>query len=191
MTFQSDQERNAFIESYLRFVGSRVMRLWDKFDEDLYQTGCIGLIMAIDRFDETKNFKFSTFAARYIDGYILTHMNSEGVIKPYRNNLGDRKGYLRKIVVPIDSPIFNTTNDEELTWFDVSASTDDVIDAAVGQVRYEQFLSRLTKKQRVLIELLVAHKYRTEAAKEIGISKRKVYEMLARIRKKAEKFRKE
>lgn len=38
--------------------------------EDLYQEGVIGLILAIDRFDESKNYQFATFAVPYIRGTI-------------------------------------------------------------------------------------------------------------------------
>ena len=37
---------------------------------DLYQEGCIGLLVAIDRFDLGKNVQFATFATHYIRGTI-------------------------------------------------------------------------------------------------------------------------
>lgn len=38
--------------------------------EDYFQTGCIGLILAAIRFDETKGFQFSTYASQMIWGSI-------------------------------------------------------------------------------------------------------------------------
>lgn len=38
--------------------------------EDLYQQGVIGLILAIDRFDESRGCAFATFATHYIRGVI-------------------------------------------------------------------------------------------------------------------------
>lgn len=43
---------------------------WIREYEDLLQQGYLGLCLAAIRFDESKGFKFSTFAALYIDGYI-------------------------------------------------------------------------------------------------------------------------
>jgi RNA polymerase primary sigma factor len=34
--------------------------------EDLYQAGCLGLVKAVDKFDYTKGFKFSTYATWWI-----------------------------------------------------------------------------------------------------------------------------
>ena len=38
--------------------------------EDLYQAGCVGLIKAVDNFDKTKGFAFSTYAVPVIMGEI-------------------------------------------------------------------------------------------------------------------------
>lgn len=38
--------------------------------DDYFQEGCIGLILAVQRFDESRGFQFSTFAISYIQGQI-------------------------------------------------------------------------------------------------------------------------
>jgi RNA polymerase sigma-B factor len=42
--------------------------------EDLEQIGCMGLIVAVERFDPTQGFAFSSFAVPYIKGEILHFM---------------------------------------------------------------------------------------------------------------------
>lgn len=42
--------------------------------DDLYQIGCVGLIKAVDTFDETKNIKFSTYAYKLIYTEILSYL---------------------------------------------------------------------------------------------------------------------
>ena len=42
---------------------------------DLIQYGAIGLMCAIDKYDETRDLKFSTFATPYIKGAILSNTN--------------------------------------------------------------------------------------------------------------------
>ncbi|MDE6723823.1 MAG: sigma-70 family RNA polymerase sigma factor [Eubacterium sp.] len=49
--------------------------------EDLFQSGCIGLIKAVDNFDETKGFQFSTYAVPVIMGEIKRVFRDGGAIK--------------------------------------------------------------------------------------------------------------
>ena len=48
--------------------------------EDYYQEGCIGLIHAVMRFDESKGFQFATFAVPYIRGTIQRYRREKGNI---------------------------------------------------------------------------------------------------------------
>jgi RNA polymerase sigma factor (sigma-70 family) len=43
--------------------------------DDLVQEGMIGVIKAVDNFDETKDTKFSTYAVFWIKKYILDYLN--------------------------------------------------------------------------------------------------------------------
>ena len=52
--------------------------------EDLFQTGCIGLIKAVDNFDESKGFRFSTYAVPVIMGEIRRIFRDGGAIKVSR-----------------------------------------------------------------------------------------------------------
>ena len=52
--------------------------------EDLFQTGCVGLIKAVDNFDESKGFKFSTYAVPVIMGEIRRIFRDGGAIKVSR-----------------------------------------------------------------------------------------------------------
>ncbi len=53
--------------------------------EDLFQAGCIGLIKAVDNFDESKGFKFSTYAVPVIMGEIKRLFRDGGSIKISRS----------------------------------------------------------------------------------------------------------
>jgi len=53
--------------------------------EDLFQIGCIGLIKAIDKFDNSFNVKFSTYAVPMIMGEIKRHLRDDGIIKVSRS----------------------------------------------------------------------------------------------------------
>ncbi|MGN0472791.1 MAG: SigB/SigF/SigG family RNA polymerase sigma factor [Lachnospiraceae bacterium] len=64
--------------SIKRFVG----RGYDS--EDLYQIGCMGLLKAVDRFDETYDVCFSTYAVPMIQGEIRRFMRDDGLVKVNR-----------------------------------------------------------------------------------------------------------
>lgn len=53
--------------------------------EDLFQSGCVGLIKAVDNFDESKGFAFSTYAVPIIMGEIRRIFRDGGAIKVTRS----------------------------------------------------------------------------------------------------------
>lgn len=73
------RENLGLVRSVLyRFEGRGVDR------EDLFQIGTIGLIKAVDRFDETKGLRFSTYAVPMIIGEIKTYLRDDGPLKVSR-----------------------------------------------------------------------------------------------------------
>lgn len=67
----------------------------DTYD-DLYQVGSMGLLHAIDRFDETKGFQFSTYAINCIRGYVMSYLTEKNSLV----HLPDAKVKLRNTVGP-------------------------------------------------------------------------------------------
>jgi len=52
--------------------------------DDLYQSGCVGLIKAVDRFDPTLGYAFSTYAVPVIIGEIKRLFRDGGTVKVSR-----------------------------------------------------------------------------------------------------------
>lgn len=52
--------------------------------DDLYQAGCLGLIKAVDNFDESRGFMFSTYAVPVIMGEIKRLFRDGGAVKVSR-----------------------------------------------------------------------------------------------------------
>ena len=52
--------------------------------DDLYQAGCVGLIKAVDNFEEERGFSFSTYAVPVIMGEIKRLFRDGGAIKVSR-----------------------------------------------------------------------------------------------------------
>lgn len=78
--------RQDMIESNIGLVHSIAKRFAGRgVDyEDLFQSGCIGLIKAVDNFDESKGFQFSTYAVPVIMGEIKRVFRDGGAIKVSR-----------------------------------------------------------------------------------------------------------
>ncbi len=80
-------ERQEYIEQNLPLVHSICKRFTGRGIEydDLYQAGCIGLIKAVDAFDETRGFAFSTYAVPVIMGEVRRLFRDGGAVKVSRS----------------------------------------------------------------------------------------------------------
>ncbi|HAV21427.1 MAG: sigma-70 family RNA polymerase sigma factor [Bacillota bacterium] len=78
-----EDARDELVSRNLRLV----MSLVNKFPcepgekEDLFQVGCVGLLKAADRFDESCGTRFSTYAVPVILGTIREHLRKGGRLK--------------------------------------------------------------------------------------------------------------
>lgn len=85
---QGDKEaRETYIKGNLRLVLSVIKRFSSSSEnvDDLFQIGCIGLIKAIDNFDNTLNVKFSTYAVPMIIGEIRRYLRDNNSIRVSRS----------------------------------------------------------------------------------------------------------
>lgn len=79
-------ERERLIEENLNLVHSCAKRFKNRGIEydDLFQAGCVGLIKAVDGFNETLGFQFSTYAVPAILGEIKRIFRDGGAVKVSR-----------------------------------------------------------------------------------------------------------
>lgn len=79
--------RESFVVANLRLVLSVVHRFGAKGDraDDMFQVGCVGLMKAIDNFDETLNVKFSTYAVPMIIGEIRRFLRDNNSVRVSRS----------------------------------------------------------------------------------------------------------
>ena len=82
--------RDKFVVANLRLVLSVVQRFSAHSDkaDDMFQVGCVGLIKAIDNFDESLNVKFSTYAVPMIIGEIRRYLRDNNSVRVSRS-IGD------------------------------------------------------------------------------------------------------
>ena len=80
--------REEFIRGVLRLVLSVIQRFSGnniESSDDLFQVGCIGLIKALDNFDQTLDVKFSTYAVPMIIGECRRYMRDNNTIRVSRS----------------------------------------------------------------------------------------------------------
>ena len=82
-----ESERNQKIVDNIGLVNSIANRFRSRGADydDLFQAGCVGLIKAVDNFDETKGFAFSTYAVPVIMGEIKRIFRDGGPVKVSRS----------------------------------------------------------------------------------------------------------
>lgn len=68
--------------------------------EDIFQIGCIGLVKAVNNFNEDFNVKFSTYAVPMIMGEIKRFLRDDGIIKVSRSvkNIAKKLHYDKEIL---------------------------------------------------------------------------------------------
>jgi RNA polymerase sporulation-specific sigma factor len=81
-----NEAQSKVVESNLGLVWSIVKRFSNRGhdNDDLFQIGCIGLIKAIRKFDQSFGVKFSTYAVPMIMGEIKRFLRDDGMIKVSR-----------------------------------------------------------------------------------------------------------
>ena len=85
---QGDEKaRERFVVANLRLVLSVVHRFGGRGDkaDDMFQVGCVGLMKAIDNFDNSLNVKFSTYAVPMIIGEIRRYLRDNNSVRVSRS----------------------------------------------------------------------------------------------------------
>lgn len=82
-----EKAREYFVVANLRLVLSVVHRFGARGDkaDDMFQVGCVGLMKAIDNFDESLNVKFSTYAVPMIVGEIRRYLRDNNSVRVSRS----------------------------------------------------------------------------------------------------------
>lgn len=169
--------RNKLIEHNLRLVAHIVKKFENtgEDNEDLISIGTIGLIKAIESYQQGKGTKLATYAARCIENEILMHLRS---LKKARKD------------VSLHDPIGTDKEGNEITLIDIlGTERDDVVETVQLKIERKNIYSHihiLDEREQEVIRArfgLGGEKEKTqrEIAKELGISRSYV----SRIEKRA------
>lgn len=173
-----EEAKNVLIERNLRLVAHVVKKFANTGEDmdDLISIGTIGLIKAINTFNESKGNRLATYAARCIENEILMNLRSTKKTK---------------LEVSLQEPIGVDKEGNEISLMDVlGTDSDAIIDEITNKFQLKKLRDKvgtvLEEREKKVIELrygLHDGKVRTqrETAKILGISRSYV----SRIEKRA------
>ena len=136
------------------------------FDEDLFQTGCIGLIKAVDSFEFEKNIKFSTYAAKVIRNEILMTLRKKHINAQSLDELFTIDGF-------------------ETSLMDMISDNICMEDELISTMYLEQAFSKLNNNEKKIIYLhFIKGTKQHELAKMMGFTQSYISRMISEIIKK-------
>lgn len=138
----SDFARNQLIEHNLRLVVYTAQKFENTniLIEDLVSIGTIGLIKAVQSFDNNKSIKLATYASRCIENEILMYL---------------RKTSKQKREVSLDEPLNCDAEGNELCISDILSSGDDEVSKKIDREDESSnlfyVLNELNKKEKEIM----------------------------------------
>lgn len=180
--------RRILIERNLRLVAHMIKKFEQTGEDqdDLISIGTIGLIKAINTFNQGKGTRLATYAARCIENEILMHLRA---VKKTKNDL-----YLQ-------DPIGVDKEGNEIALIDILGSDPDMVldkvEQELLQSRLYKIIKKLKKRERTVLTMRYGipggmRKTQKEVAKHLGISRSYVSRIEKKvIQKIGEEFKKE
>ncbi len=194
--------RDELIKSNLGLVHSCAKKFTGRGIEydDLYSSGCVGLIKAIDNFDESLGFKLSTYAVPVILGEIKRLFRDGGIIKVSRSlkelslkagkicdeykklhaddipisKLAEELGvdvYKASEALSVASPVMSLTAHTDDGDKELDVPTISIEDNLIDKMSINQILDSLEEDDRKLIELrYFQHKTQVDVAKALSMT---------------------
>lgn len=126
-----ENARQKLILHNLRLVAHIVRKYYagNKDQEDLVSIGSIGLVKAVDSYDNSKATKFATYAAKCVQNEILMHFRSQ---KKLANEIS------------INETIDMDRDGNPLTYIDVISCEDSVTDEVDMKIQIERMMKYLS-----------------------------------------------
>ncbi|MBE6824978.1 MAG: sigma-70 family RNA polymerase sigma factor [Ruminococcaceae bacterium] len=194
--------RDELIEKNLGLVHSCAKKFIGKGIEydDLYSSGCVGLIKAIDNFDESLGFKLSTYAVPVILGEIKRLFRDGGMIKVSRSlkelslkatkiadeykkehssdipiselaKMLNTDVYKASEALSVSTPVMSLTAHSEDGERELDVPTVSVEDSLIEKLSLFDIIKTLEKSDRELIALrYFKHKTQVDTAKALGLT---------------------
>lgn len=173
--FDKEVEKNLPLVSYI------LQKYYHKWNEDMFQTGCVGLVKAVKTFDLSKNVAKSTYYTKCIKNEI------DSINR--RNNMKKRNG----TTVSLNIGIADNLELQDILADTINVEEDLIKNETLGLL-YE-LIKDLSSRDKIIITLSFGlfnydKKTQEEIAKIIGVNQasvsRRVKRILIRLRGKIE-----
>ena len=131
------QARQALVEQMLPLVRTLARRYVNRGEplDDLIQVGCVGLIKAVDRFDVSRELRFSTFAVPTILGEIKRHFRDRAWSVHVSRGIQERNAKIGREVDRLSSHLGHSPTVEELAEA-TQSTVEQVLEALQGAQAY-------------------------------------------------------
>ena len=132
--------RNQIVEDHLYMVNILIRKYLNKgvdYD-DLYQVGAMALIAAVERFDPSKGYDFSSFATPTIIGEIKKHFRDKEWSLKVPRRLKELSGKLQKVREEMSAELHREPTVDELAE-KMGVSYEDIIQSMESSMAYNAF----------------------------------------------------
>lgn len=177
------EAKNKLVEHNLRLVAHIIKKYYSNYadQDDLISIGTIGLLKAVNSFDDSKGIKLATYASKCIENEILMHFRSK------------KKSSLE---VSISEPIDTDSEGNPLTLMDIISTENNITEETETKIQIKKiytYIETMTDEREKTVIIMRYGLYNTvphtqkEVAAMLNISRSYV----SRIEKKQlEKLRK-
>lgn len=142
----------------VHLIYNRYYKGFDRWKDDIIQCGFMGLWRAVNAFDPTKNFKFSSYATKCIRVQMMMFIKTE--LEHYHHNAGEE--------VSIDG--------KKVSVYDILSNED----TFENDIDVQLFLQK--SKIPNILKMFVNGKNLTDIAKEVGCSRQNIQQHICRER---------
>ena len=173
-------------------------------DEDLEQIALEALIVAIDRFEPERGLRFSTYAARVIDGRLKQHFRDDSWDVRVPRSLKQLATSIRNVTEELTASLARAPSPAELAEhlgvtvdqialaldaassfraeeLDTDPATDDVWERVDANIVVPELLERLPPRERAVVTLrFYADQSQSQIAEHVGVSQMQVSRLLRR-----------
>lgn len=156
------EAKNILVEHNLRLVAHIIKKYYSNYEEqdDLISIGTIGLIKAVNSFDENKGIKLATYASKCIENEVLMYFRSK------KKNSQD---------ISINEPIDSDSEGNPLTLMDIISVEDTVADDIYEKITVQklyEFIEEIENEREKSIIIMRYGLYYTEPMTQKQIAQR-------------------